>query len=101
MPLSENTTADFPTGNGELVLVVDDETSVRDITHQTLEAFGYKVLLACDGAEATATYALRRHEIDVVLTDVMMPLMDRPTMIHGPCTHQSKSQGTCCQRTQR
>lgn len=81
MPQSENSTADLPRGNGELILVVDDEASVREITHQTLEAFGYKVLLACDGAEATATYALRHHEIDVVLTDMMMPLMDGPTMI--------------------
>lgn len=79
--MSPNVVAELPRGNGELILVVDDEASVREITHLTLEAFGYKVLLACDGAEATATYAMRRHEIDVVLTDMMMPLMDGPTMI--------------------
>ncbi|WP_265593707.1 MULTISPECIES: hypothetical protein [unclassified Verrucomicrobium] len=46
MPLSENFTADLPRGNGELVLVVDDEVSVREITHQTLEAFDNKATLA-------------------------------------------------------
>ncbi len=72
---------ELPRGNGELVLVVDDEASVREITRQTLETFGYKALVASDGAEATATYAERKGEIALVLTDMMMPLMDGPTMI--------------------
>lgn len=63
-------------GNGETVLVVDDEVAVREITKQTLELYGYRVILACDGAEATALYAMRKDEIDVVLTDMMMPTMD-------------------------
>lgn len=46
MLLSENFTADLPRVNGELVLVVDDEVSVREITHQTLEAFDNKATLA-------------------------------------------------------
>ncbi|MCC5808290.1 MAG: PAS domain S-box protein [Opitutales bacterium] len=72
---------ELPRGNGETVLVVDDEASVRQITRQTLVAFGYKVLLAADGAEGVAVYAPRREEIDVVLTDIMMPVMDGPSMI--------------------
>jgi PAS domain S-box-containing protein len=72
---------DLPRGNGELVLVIDDEAAVRQITRQTLEAFGYRVLLASDGVEATTIYATRQQEIDVVLTDMMMPLMDGPTTI--------------------
>ncbi|MEN3942593.1 response regulator [Prosthecobacter sp. SYSU 5D2] len=71
----------LPRGNGELVLLVDDEAAVRQITRQTLEAFGYRVLLAADGAEATAYFAMRNAEIAVVLTDMMMPVMDGPTMI--------------------
>ncbi|MDB6175243.1 MAG: sensory box protein [Chthoniobacteraceae bacterium] len=68
--------AELPLGNGELILVVDDEAAVRQITQATLEAFGYQVLLACDGAEAVAIYATRRAEIAAVLTDMTMPVMD-------------------------
>jgi len=68
--------AALPRGHDELVLVVDDEFSIRDITQQTLEAFGYHVLTASDGAEAVALYAKHINEISVVLTDMMMPIMD-------------------------
>lgn len=67
---------EMPRGNGETVLVVDDESSVLQITQQTLEAFGYRVLLACDGSEALALYTHHGKEIAVVLTDMMMPVMD-------------------------
>ncbi len=73
--------AEMPRGHGELILVVDDEASVRQITEQTLEAFGYRVVLAGDGAEAVAVYASRGAEIAVVLTDMMMPVMDGPATI--------------------
>ncbi|MDB6153884.1 MAG: sensor hybrid histidine kinase, partial [Chthoniobacteraceae bacterium] len=72
---------EMPRGHGELILVVDDESSVRQITRQTLEAFGYRVLLASDGAEAVALYARHRAEIAAVLTDMMMPVMDGPAAI--------------------
>ncbi|MGV3661995.1 MAG: PAS domain S-box protein [Prosthecobacter sp.] len=75
-------TPELPRGNGQLVLVVDDEESVRQITCQTLEAFGYRALMAADGGEAIATYARRQDEIDIILTDMMMPLMDGPATIH-------------------
>lgn len=70
-----------PRGRGEVVLVVDDEESVRAITRRTLEAFGYSVMTACDGAEAVALYAQHRGKIEVVLTDMMMPVMDGPAAI--------------------
>ncbi len=73
--------AEMPHGNGELVLVVDDEAAVRQITRQTLEAYGYRVLLANDGAEAVAIFGERHREIDIVLTDMMMPIMDGPATI--------------------
>lgn len=72
---------DLPRGNNELVLLVDDETAVRDIVKHTLEAFGYRVLEACDGVEATALYPVHQSEIAVVLTDMMMPVMDGPETI--------------------
>lgn len=66
----------LPQGQNELILVVDDETSILGITQQTLEACGYRVLTAADGAEAMGLFAMHRDEIALVLTDVMMPVMD-------------------------
>ena len=72
---------ELPHGHGELVLVVDDEASIREITQQTLETFGYRVITAGDGTEAIALYASRPDEIALVLTDMMMPVMDGATAI--------------------
>lgn len=63
-------------GSGELVLVVDDEAFIREMTRHTLEAFGFQAISACDGREAVALYAARPGEIALVLTDMMMPVMD-------------------------
>jgi CheY-like chemotaxis protein len=71
----------LPRGNGETILVVDDETSILAVTGQTLEHFGYRVLSAHDGAEAVAIYAERKNEIAVVLTDMMMPIMGGTSLI--------------------
>jgi len=74
---------ELPHGHGELVLVVDDEAAVRGMTCQTLEAFGYQTLAACDGMEAVALHSARKGEIALVLTDMMMPVMDGPAAIHA------------------
>ncbi len=71
----------LPHGNQALVLLVDDEAAVREITRQTLEAYDYRVLLASDGAEAVMLYSKHQKEIAVVLTDMMMPVMDGSTTI--------------------
>ena len=71
----------LPRGNGETILVVDDETSILAITSQTLEHFGYRVLNANDGAEAVAIYAEKKNEIAVVLTDMMMPIMGGTSLV--------------------
>ncbi|HUK90732.1 MAG TPA: ATP-binding protein, partial [Blastocatellia bacterium] len=70
-------------GNGELILVVDDEASIREITRTTLEACGYRVETASDGTEAVAIFAQRKEEVSVVLTDVMMPFMDGPATMRA------------------
>jgi PAS domain S-box-containing protein len=67
---------EVPRGGNELVLVIDDEPAIRDITRQTLQGYGYRVLTASDGPEGIALYAQQQAEIAVVLTDMMMPLMD-------------------------
>jgi len=64
-----------PRGRGELILVVDDEAPIRAATRLTLEKFGYRVLTAADGAEALATFLRNRATVQLVLTDVMMPVM--------------------------
>jgi len=68
--------ADPPRGEGELILVVDDESLIRSVTQRTLEAFGYRVILAADGARAISQFVLRRSDVALILTDMMMPVMD-------------------------
>ncbi|MBD2078341.1 response regulator [Leptolyngbya sp. FACHB-17] len=70
-----------PLGNGELILVVDDEGSICEITKTTLETSGYKVLTANDGIEALASYAQHKDKVDIVLMDMMMPNMTGPAAI--------------------
>jgi len=72
---------ELPRGQGEMILIVDDEASILTITGQTLEAFGYEILTANDGVEAIALYAENRNKISVVLTDMAMPIMDGPATI--------------------
>jgi hypothetical protein len=72
---------ELPTGQGELVLVVDDEASIREITKTSLEVHNYQALTASDGIEAVALYVQHPDEISVVLVDMMMPSMDGLTTI--------------------
>jgi two-component system cell cycle sensor histidine kinase/response regulator CckA len=50
----EKEEAEIPRGHGELILIVDDEEAVREITQQMLETYGYRALSAEDGTEAMA-----------------------------------------------
>jgi signal transduction histidine kinase/ActR/RegA family two-component response regulator len=70
-----------PAGDGELILVVDDEEPIRRVTRGLLEAFGYRVVTASDGGEACALYRQKRDDISAVLTDMMMPVMDGAALI--------------------
>jgi two-component system cell cycle sensor histidine kinase/response regulator CckA len=71
----------LPSGNGELVLLVDDEASVRDIVGATLEAYGYRVITASNGADGLRAFEERQDEIHLVLSDMNMPVMDGDAMI--------------------
>lgn len=64
------------TGHGELILVVDDEAAIQEITTTSLEAHNYKILVASDGIEAIALYAQNRDKISAVLMDIMLPSLD-------------------------
>jgi PAS domain S-box-containing protein len=67
---------DLPRGQGQMILVVDDEAAIREIAKGTLESYGYQVMTASDGTEAVAIYAQRRDSISLVVTDMGMPYMD-------------------------
>jgi signal transduction histidine kinase len=69
-----------PCGRGELVLVVDDEDQIRDITAEILGRHGYRVICACDGTDATAVLAQRADEIRLVISDLHMPNLDGATL---------------------
>ncbi|WP_225895665.1 response regulator [Dendronalium phyllosphericum] len=76
---TEETVKDYeklPVGHGELILVVDDEDAILEITKTSLEKNAYQVLVASDGIEAIALYTKYQQEISVVLIDMMMPYMD-------------------------
>lgn len=74
---------DMPSGGGELVMVIDDEASIRDIAKQTLETFGYKVITADDGSEAIALYVQQQVKVHVAIVDMKMPIMDGPATIRA------------------
>lgn len=76
-----STEEELPQGNGELILVVDDETHICEVTKAILETFNYQVLTAHNGIDAIAIYAQHQNKIDLILTDIMMPSMNGKTLI--------------------
>jgi PAS domain S-box-containing protein len=72
-----------PRGRGELLIVADDERSLREVARLTLELHNYRVLLASDGAEALSAYLQHRGEVALVVTDVLMPIMNGRALIHA------------------
>ncbi|MBI4419125.1 MAG: response regulator, partial [Ignavibacteriales bacterium] len=73
----------LPPGRGETILVAEDESALREITKETLESFGYRVLTAGDGAEAVSIYVQNKDTISLVLCDITMPIMDGPSAIRA------------------
>ncbi|MBS4027818.1 MAG: PAS domain S-box protein [Ignavibacteriales bacterium] len=80
---AEEKRAELPFGNGETILLVDDEVAVRGITKLVLESNGYNVLTANNGAEAMEVFAANKDTIHLVLTDMNMPVMDGAALIHA------------------
>ena len=73
----------LPVGQGDLILLVEDELALRVITKELLESFNYRVLTAADGAEAETLYRRRKGRINAVVTDLMMPVMDGLALIRA------------------
>ncbi|MEO0771002.1 MAG: PAS domain S-box protein, partial [Cyanobacteria bacterium J06649_4] len=68
-------------GHRELVLVVDDEEPILEITRSILEAHNYQVITAVDGIDAIANYTEHKASISIVLMDITMPNLDGATAI--------------------
>jgi PAS domain S-box-containing protein len=73
---------EMPRGQGQWILIVDDEAAIREITTTSLENHNYKVLTASDGIEAVALYAQHKDKISAAIIDIMMPNMDGKTTIN-------------------
>ena len=66
----------LPRGNGQMILVVDDEPSVRQVMRTALERAGYQVVPATNGREAIDVFKSHPHgSIAAVVIDMMMPVM--------------------------
>jgi PAS domain S-box-containing protein len=73
--------SNLPRGQGELILIVDDDPVIQRTHQALLEGYSYKTLVANDGIEAVALYGKHKNDINIVLMDVMMPNMDGMTTI--------------------
>jgi two-component system, cell cycle sensor histidine kinase and response regulator CckA len=63
------------------ILLVEDEDMVRAVAERALTRHGYKVLTASNGEEALEILGLGDTEFDLIISDVVMPVMDGPTMV--------------------
>jgi PAS domain S-box-containing protein len=73
----------LPQGRGELVLLVDDEESIRQVARQALERHGYRMIEASDGTQGLSQYTQHQSEVRLVITDLAMPFMDGPALIRA------------------
>lgn len=60
-------------GGQETVLLVEDEPALRELVLAILQNYGYRVLAAATGVQALKVWEQHKHEIDLLLTDLMMP----------------------------
>lgn len=63
-------------GRGEVILLVDDEAQIIEVTKTILENYNYQIITARNGKEAIDIYTQNQDEIKLVLMDIMMPEMD-------------------------
>jgi CheY-like chemotaxis protein len=60
-------------GGNEALLLVEDEPELRALARQILECYGYRVFEAGTGVEALKLWPQHANEIDLLLTDIVMP----------------------------
>lgn len=76
----------MPRPRSATILVVDDLESVRVVLRRQLASLGHTVLEAADGTEAIEVVRTRRGDLDLVLTDVVMPSMNGTEVAACLCT---------------
>lgn len=72
---------EIPTGNGELILVVEDEPAVQEMIKVILEENNCRVITASNGAEGLVKYIQNKDKIKLILTDLGLPIMNGFEMI--------------------
>jgi CheY-like chemotaxis protein len=75
-------------GNGESILLVEDEESLRQLAHRILTGHGYRVHQASTGPAAVQYAADPAHRIELLLTDVVMPEMLGTDVAEGVHQHR-------------
>jgi PAS domain S-box-containing protein len=68
-------------GEGELILIVDDEESVLEVGERILVSQGYRVLTAGDGADAISVFGPRASEVRLLITDNEMPILGGTALV--------------------
>lgn len=68
-------------GQGETILIIEDEPPIRKIMTQILESKNFKVITAENGAIGLEKFVLHKNEINLIITDLMMPVMDGASAI--------------------
>ncbi len=81
-PLSalEEPEAPQASAGGQTILVVEDEDALREVIQRILTGGGYEVITACDGQQALAVAGAHHGDIDLLLSDVIMPAMPGPQL---------------------
>ncbi|MDQ6954721.1 MAG: response regulator [Mariprofundaceae bacterium] len=69
------TYSDQEQGKGECILLVDDNEALRQSNTAALQTLGYKTLEACNGSEAINTFKKHQADVQLILMDIMMPIM--------------------------
>jgi len=87
---------DLPAGHGETILIVDDESTIREVAKTVLSRTGYNTLVADDGSAALAIFVERLAEIDVVVTDLVMPAVSGSLLVQVLRKMASKAKIIIC-----
>ena len=82
LPISTSSQDSVPANDGQpvhgqgTILIVDDEDMIRELLADILQECGYQVISAVNGLDAVQTYSARQQDIDLVILDMIMPVMD-------------------------
>jgi len=85
MPIDPNAQSSSAAGrgNGEMILVIEDEAGVREMVRMLLEFRGYRALVAENGTDGLALYRQHLSSVKAIVTDMRMPTMHGVQVIEG------------------